>query len=91
MSRWHWILLVIVPKWNKVIYLDSLVDKNHDFPLVQKVLDRYAHFLYTVLYCSLPSFEMAEDNFLESRRSFSAYVAEGGADKGSSAKLQHRT
>ncbi|MBJ4174390.1 hypothetical protein JGD50_24945 [Salmonella enterica subsp. enterica serovar Typhimurium] len=47
MSRYHWILLVIIPKRNKVIYLDSLVRNNHDFSILQGILDKYAHFLHT--------------------------------------------
>lgn len=61
-QKYHWIFLVIVPKRNNVIYLDSLLNKVHDFTLVEGTLDR----------------------------SFSAYVAEGGSYKGSSATLQHR-
>ena len=41
MSRGHWILLVIIPKRNQVLYLDSLVNQGHDFTLVQGILDRY--------------------------------------------------
>ena len=47
MSRGHWILLVIIPKRNQVLYLDSLVKVTHDFTLIQEVLDRYAYFLHT--------------------------------------------
>ena len=47
MSRYHWILLVIIPRRNTVIYLDSLVRNEHDFSILQGILDKYAHFLYT--------------------------------------------
>ena len=47
MSRYHWILLVIIPKRNKIIYLNSLLDKKHDFTVLKEILDRYAHFLHT--------------------------------------------
>ena len=47
MSRYHWILLVIIPRRNHVIYLDSLVHNNHDFSILQGILERYAHFLHT--------------------------------------------
>nr|CCI55307.1 PH01B001I13.3 [Phyllostachys edulis] len=39
-QKYHWILLVIIPKRNKVIYLDSLLNKTYDFTLVKGILDR---------------------------------------------------
>ena len=50
MSRYHWILLVIIPRRNKVIYLDSLLNKTRDFTLLKGILDRYAHFLHKPSY-----------------------------------------
>lgn len=47
MSRYHWILLVIIPKRNHVIYLDSLNRNKHDFSVLRGILERYAHFLLT--------------------------------------------
>ena len=47
MSRYHWILLVIIPRRNHVIYLDSLIRSDHKFSILSGILDRYAHFLYT--------------------------------------------
>ena len=47
MSRYHWILIVIIPRRNKVIYLDYLLSTTHDFSLLKGILDKYAHFLHT--------------------------------------------
>ncbi|KAJ1283763.1 hypothetical protein BS78_03G151500 [Paspalum vaginatum] len=35
----HRVLVVIVPKWNKVLYLDSLRSQLHDFNLLKRVID----------------------------------------------------
>ena len=39
-QNFHWILIVIVPKWNKVYYLDSLSKNKMDFTVVSQVIDR---------------------------------------------------
>ena len=40
LQNFHWILIVIVPKWNKVYYLDSLSKNKMDFTVVSQVIDR---------------------------------------------------
>ncbi|KAJ1273962.1 hypothetical protein BS78_05G026300 [Paspalum vaginatum] len=36
----HWVLVVIIPKWNKVLYLDSLISQLHDFNLLKGVINK---------------------------------------------------
>ena len=35
----HWIVVVIIQKWNKVIYLDSNRSENHDFSVRELLID----------------------------------------------------
>ncbi|TVU41706.1 hypothetical protein EJB05_15249, partial [Eragrostis curvula] len=35
----HWILVVVIPKWNKVLYLDSNRSRQRDISLLKSVLD----------------------------------------------------
>ncbi|XP_066334726.1 uncharacterized protein [Miscanthus floridulus] len=35
----HWIVVVIIQKWNKVIYLDSNRSENHDFSVLKLLID----------------------------------------------------
>jgi Ulp1 family protease len=39
----HWILVVIIPKWSKVLYFDSLRSKPHDHTLLKEVIDEAFH------------------------------------------------
>ena len=39
LCRFHWILIVIIPKRNLVIYLDSLQRANHIFTVVRQLIN----------------------------------------------------
>jgi len=39
----HWILVVIIPKWSKVLCFDSLRSKAHDHTLLKEVIDEAFH------------------------------------------------
>jgi hypothetical protein len=35
----HWIVVIVIQKWNKVIYLDSNRSVNHDFSMLKLLID----------------------------------------------------
>jgi hypothetical protein len=35
----HWIVVIVIQKWNKVIYLDSNKSGNHDFSMLKLLID----------------------------------------------------
>jgi amino-acid N-acetyltransferase len=35
----HWIVVIVIQKWNKVIYLDSNRSRNHDFSMLKLLID----------------------------------------------------
>ena len=35
----HWILVVIIPKWNKVLYFDSERSKVRDYSVLKEVIN----------------------------------------------------
>ena len=39
-EHFHWILIVIIPKWNKAIYLDSLSKNKSKYTAIAEILDR---------------------------------------------------
>ncbi|XP_021309182.1 uncharacterized protein LOC110432717 [Sorghum bicolor] len=38
-SGGHWVVLIVIQKWNKVIYLDSNKSGNHDFSMLKLLID----------------------------------------------------
>ena len=39
-EHFHWILIVLIPKWNKAIYVDSLSKKKSKYTAIAEILDR---------------------------------------------------
>ena len=35
----HWILVVIIPKWNKTLYFDSQMSKARDYSVLNEVIN----------------------------------------------------
>jgi hypothetical protein len=35
----HWVVVIVIQKWNKVIYLDSNRSGNHDFSMLKLLID----------------------------------------------------
>ena len=35
----HWILVVIIPKWNKALYFDSQRSKARDYSVLKEVIN----------------------------------------------------
>lgn len=38
-SGGHWVVVIVIQKWNKVIYLDSNRSGNHDFSMLKLLID----------------------------------------------------
>ena len=38
-SGGHWVVVIVIQKWNKVIYLDSNKSGNHDFSMLKLLID----------------------------------------------------
>ena len=35
----HWILVIIIPKWNKTLYFDSQMSKARDYSVLNEVIN----------------------------------------------------
>jgi len=38
-SSKHWIIVIVIQKWDKVIYLDSNKSGNHDFSMLKLLIN----------------------------------------------------